>query len=110
MILLMWSRKSDFSSLARMEGLVVMPDGKPRSRASSISSRFAESMKIFMISTSARSLGDRPVVVATVARLPEQLPPAGRVEIGQGGELPALELLALRLGEPRVDLHVTVIA
>ena len=48
MIFLMCSRKSPFSSLARMEGFVVIPAGKPRLKASSISSRFAESTKIFM--------------------------------------------------------------
>src|SRR5690348_15122951 len=112
MILLMCSRKSAFSSLARIEGLVVMPDGKPRSRASSISSRFAESTKIFMVSPfgHARSLRHGPVVVAAVARLREEPAPAGRIGVGLGGELPALELLALRLVQPGVHLHVAVTA
>src|ERR1700730_13116607 len=110
MILLMCSRKSAFSSLARIEGFVVMPDGKPRSSASSISSRFAESTKIFMISTSAPgpSFRDGPVVVSAVARHCEQSAPAGRIEVGPRGELPALELLSLRVVEPGIHLHVAM--
>src|SRR5260370_14349245 len=110
MILLMCSRKSAFSSLARMEGFVVMPDGKPRSSASSISSRFAESTKIFMVSLSGPgpSLRDGPVVVSAVARLREQPAPAGRIEVGPRGELPALELFPLRVVQPGVHLDVAV--
>src|SRR5512132_3212035 len=110
MIFLMCSRKSAFSSLARMDGFVVMPAGNPRSSASSISTRFAESTKIFMVSPSgpAPSFRHGPVVVTGVAGLAEQTAPALRIRIGARGELPALELLALRLVEPRVHLDVTV--
>src|SRR6266853_1681043 len=110
MILLMCSRKSAFSSLARIEGFVVMPDGKPRSSASSISSRFAESTKIFMVSLSGPgpSLRDGPVVVSAVTCLREQPAPAGRIEVGSRGELPALELLPLRAVQPGIHLHVAV--
>src|SRR5260370_12102920 len=108
MILLMCSRKSAFSSLARMDGVVVIPAGKPSSSASSISTRFAESTKIFMVFPSARgfSLRQGPVVVAGVARLREEASPALRIRVGPRGELPALELLPLQLGQPRVHLHV----
>src|SRR5688572_12638060 len=110
MIFFMCSRKSAFSSLARIDGFVVMPAGKPRSSASSISTRFAESTKIFMMSPSgpAPSFGQGPVVVAGVAGLAEQPAPALRIRVGERGELPALELLVLRLVEPRVHLDVAM--
>src|SRR5258705_7248690 len=108
MIFLMCSRKSPFSSLARMDGLVVIPAGKPRSSASSISSRFAESTKIFMACPprSGDLLRHRPVVVAAVAGFLEEPAPALRIRIGGGGQLPPLELFPLLLGEPGVHLHV----
>src|SRR5580704_10276280 len=110
MILLMCSRKSAFSSLARIEGFVVIPLGKPRSSASSISTRFAESTKIFMVSPSRLpfSLRHRPVVVAGVTGLREEATPTVRVRVRPRGELPALELLPLQLGQPGVHPHVTV--
>src|ERR1700752_878748 len=108
MIFFMCARKSAFSSLARMDGFVVMPAGNPRSSASSISTRVAESTNIFMMSPSGPSFGPGPVVVAGVAGLAEQAPPTLRIRIGERGELPALELLALRLVEPRVHLDVAM--
>src|SRR5713101_3082896 len=48
MMRLICSLKSVRSSLDMSEGLVVIPAGKPRLSASSISTRFAESTKIFI--------------------------------------------------------------
>src|SRR6185295_13624644 len=112
MILLMCSRKSAFSSLARIDGFVVIPAGKPRSSASSISTRFAESTKIFMVSPSglSGSFRQRPVVVTGVARLREEAAPAVRIRVRPRGELPPLELLALQLVQPGVHLDVPVAA
>src|SRR5260370_7516852 len=110
MILLMCSRKSAFSSLARIDGFVVIPAGKPRSSASSISNRFAESTKIFMVFPSGLpfSLRHRPIVVAVVAGLPEEAAPSVGVRVCPRGELPALELLPLDLVHPAVPLYLPV--
>src|SRR5438128_259878 len=48
MMRLICSLKSVRSSFDMIEGLVVIPAGKPRRNASSISIRFAESTKIFI--------------------------------------------------------------
>src|SRR2546425_749421 len=108
MIFLMCSRKSPFCSFDRIEGFVVIPAGKPRASASSISTKLAESMKIFMVTPSWASvlLRDRPIVVPGVARLREEPPPVLGIEVGEGRQLPSLEVPPLPLGEERIDLQV----
>src|SRR5262249_44373026 len=55
-------------------------------------------------------LGDGPVVVTAIAGCGEEITPASWVEVGQRSQLPALEIGALLVGEPRIDLDIGMAA